>query len=177
MLRRAGDAAARFKDATELEFYHDRARYRTDSRPHPSSKDITKALDMIKEHFPAYQRIGTLYCPAEANAVYLKEALEEACKARGLTLDTVAVNTAYILSHERKQKTALVDLDLYFGTAGLALDIGAPDEPPAEESFESTAAFAWLQDNAHGYGFVMSYPRDNPHGIVHEPWHWRLQSH
>jgi thiamine pyrophosphate-dependent acetolactate synthase large subunit-like protein len=41
-------AAARFKDATELEFYHDRTRYRTDSRPHPSSKDITKALDMIK---------------------------------------------------------------------------------------------------------------------------------
>ena len=22
------------------------------------------------------------------------------------------------------------------------------------------------------YGFVMSYPRDNPHGIVYEPWHW-----
>ena len=31
-------AAARFKDATELEFYHDETRYRTDSRPHPSSE-------------------------------------------------------------------------------------------------------------------------------------------
>ena len=30
----------RFKDATELEFFHDKARYRTDSRPHPSPKDI-----------------------------------------------------------------------------------------------------------------------------------------
>ena len=29
-------AAARFKDATELEFYHDRGRYRTESRPHPA---------------------------------------------------------------------------------------------------------------------------------------------
>ena len=57
--------------------------------------------------------------------------------------------------------------------SGFALDIGAPDEPPAEESFERTPAFAWLQANAGGYGFVMSYPRDNPHGIVHEPWHWR----
>jgi len=56
--------------------------------------------------------------------------------------------------------------------SGLALDIGAPGEPPAEESFEHTAAFAWLRDNAGGYGFVMSYPRGNPHGIVHEPWHW-----
>jgi len=55
---------------------------------------------------------------------------------------------------------------------GRALDIGTPDEPPAEESFEKTAAFEWLQRNAEGHGFVLSYPRDNPHGIVYEPWHW-----
>ncbi len=55
---------------------------------------------------------------------------------------------------------------------GMALDIGTPGEPPAEESFEHTAAFAWLQANGGGHGFAMSYPRDNPHGIVHEPWHW-----
>lgn len=57
--------------------------------------------------------------------------------------------------------------------SGLALDLGAPDEPPAEESFEATPAFAWLRDNAGTHGFCMSYPRDNPHGIVYEPWHWR----
>ncbi len=55
---------------------------------------------------------------------------------------------------------------------GNALDISAPDEPPAEESFEHTAAFAWLQQHASAYGFHMSYPRDNPYGIVYEPWHW-----
>jgi D-alanyl-D-alanine carboxypeptidase len=60
--------------------------------------------------------------------------------------------------------------------SGLALDIGAPDEPPAEESFEGTPAFAWLRDNAEGFGFVMSYPRDNPYGIVYEPWHWRYEA-
>ena len=56
--------------------------------------------------------------------------------------------------------------------SGRALDIGAPGEPPAEESFERTPAFAWLQREAGAYGFVMSYARDNPHGIVYEPWHW-----
>ena len=56
---------------------------------------------------------------------------------------------------------------------GVALDIGAPGEPPAEESFEATPAFAWLQRRAGGFGFRMSYPRDNPHGITYEPWHWR----
>src|SRR5690606_29656679 len=59
--------------------------------------------------------------------------------------------------------------------SGLALDIGAPGEPPAEESFEDTEAFEWLANNAAGHGFHMSYPRDNPHGIVYEPWHWRFQ--
>ncbi len=57
---------------------------------------------------------------------------------------------------------------------GNALDIGTPGEPPAEESFEDTKAFAWLRANADEFGFVMSYPRDNPHGIVYEPWHWRF---
>ena len=57
--------------------------------------------------------------------------------------------------------------------SGRAIDISAPGEPAAEESFEDTPAFAWLQANAGGLGFTMSYPRGNPHGIVHEPWHWR----
>lgn len=57
--------------------------------------------------------------------------------------------------------------------SGRALDIGAPDEPAAEESFERTVAFEWLTAHAGDYGFAMSYPRDNPHGIVYEPWHWR----
>jgi D-alanyl-D-alanine carboxypeptidase len=55
---------------------------------------------------------------------------------------------------------------------GRALDIGTPGEPPAEESFEHTPAFAWLQRRARDFGFVLSYPRGNPHGIVYEPWHW-----
>ena len=58
---------------------------------------------------------------------------------------------------------------------GNAMDVAAPGEPPAEESFEKTAAFAWLVGHAADFGFEMSYPRDNPHGIVYEPWHWRWQ--
>ena len=42
-------ASARFKDATELEFFHDRARYRTESRPHPSPKAIASAIDLIRQ--------------------------------------------------------------------------------------------------------------------------------
>jgi D-alanyl-D-alanine carboxypeptidase len=56
--------------------------------------------------------------------------------------------------------------------SGRAIDIGTPGEPAAEESFENTPAFAWLGKYAGDFAFRMSYPRDNPHGIVYEPWHW-----
>ena len=82
--------------------------------------------------------------------------------ARGQTVDEIlAVNAAPGFSEHH---------------AGTALDIGTPGEAPAEEPFERTSAFEWLRANAGGYGFAMSYPRDNPHGIVYEPWHWRFQS-
>ncbi len=57
--------------------------------------------------------------------------------------------------------------------SGRAIDIGTPGEPPAEESFETTPAFAWLSQRAGEFGFTMSYPRANPHGITYEPWHFR----
>lgn len=56
--------------------------------------------------------------------------------------------------------------------SGCALDISTAGEPAAEESFERTAAFAWLTHHAGRFGFHMSYPRGNHHGIVYEPWHW-----
>lgn len=56
--------------------------------------------------------------------------------------------------------------------SGRAIDIGTPDEPPAEESFENTEAFTWLMKHAPDFGFRLSYPRNNPHDINYEPWHW-----
>jgi len=50
-------------------------------------------LDLLRKHFPQYRRIGTLYCPAEANSVDLMNTLVEHGKARGLEVDTVAVST------------------------------------------------------------------------------------
>ena len=41
-------AAARFKDAEELEFFYDRSRYRTEARPYPAPKAIAAAIDLIR---------------------------------------------------------------------------------------------------------------------------------
>jgi ABC-type uncharacterized transport system substrate-binding protein len=55
---------------------------------------VDAALDMIQKHFPQYRKLGTLFCPAEANSVDLKESFEKLCKERGLTLECVAVNSS-----------------------------------------------------------------------------------
>jgi D-alanyl-D-alanine carboxypeptidase len=55
---------------------------------------------------------------------------------------------------------------------GRAIDIGAPGEAPLSEDFELTPAFRWLEGHAHDFGFGMSYPKGNVHGIAYEPWHW-----
>ena len=56
--------------------------------------------------------------------------------------------------------------------SGRCVDLTTPGFKPLEEEFERSLAFAWLQRNAAGYGFALSYPRGNRHGIAYEPWHW-----
>jgi len=56
--------------------------------------------------------------------------------------------------------------------SGRALDLTTPGFAPLEEEFERSPAFAWLTRNAARFGFHLSYPRDNRHGIAYEPWHW-----
>ncbi len=55
---------------------------------------------------------------------------------------------------------------------GRAIDIGTSGSPPLEEEFERTKAFEWLTAHAVEFGFSMTYPRNNPFGIIYEPWHW-----
>ncbi len=55
---------------------------------------------------------------------------------------------------------------------GRALDLTCPGSECLEESFETTAAFAWLQQHAADYSFFMSYPKNNEHHLLYEPWHW-----
>lgn len=46
----------------------------------------------------------------------------------------------------------------------------------AEDSFESTPMFTWMQENAAEYGFVLRFPKDKQDitGIIYESWHYRF---
>jgi D-alanyl-D-alanine carboxypeptidase len=55
---------------------------------------------------------------------------------------------------------------------GRAIDIGTTGSEPLTEGFEQTTAFDWLTRRGRDFGFSMTYPRNNPYGIMFEPWHW-----
>lgn len=53
---------------------------------------------------------------------------------------------------------------------GLAMDIIATDD-----NFYQTPEYAWLEQNAADFGFILRYPKDKQHitRVEYEPWHWR----
>ncbi len=57
--------------------------------------------------------------------------------------------------------------------SGCAVDLTTPHSKAADASFARTRAYAWLTKHAAEYGFRLSYPPGNSHGIEFEPWHWR----
>ncbi len=53
---------------------------------------------------------------------------------------------------------------------GLAVDFNS-----VEQSFDKTAEYKWLEENAHKYGFILRYPKDKEEqtAVIYEPWHYR----
>jgi len=56
---------------------------------------------------------------------------------------------------------------------GTTVDFTTPKLQGSLKTFDQTKAFEWLQENAHEYGFILSYPKDNEY-YRFEPWHWRF---
>jgi ABC-type uncharacterized transport system substrate-binding protein len=62
------------------------------------SQPVKELLEAVRGMQPPVRRIGTLYCPAEVNAVFNKEQLERGAKEAGLGFEAVAVsNTSEVV--------------------------------------------------------------------------------
>jgi D-alanyl-D-alanine carboxypeptidase len=55
---------------------------------------------------------------------------------------------------------------------GTTIDFTTAGRGGGLDGFQTTPAYAWLKENAHKYGFTLSYPENNSF-YVYEPWHWR----
>ncbi|MDO8620377.1 MAG: M15 family metallopeptidase [bacterium] len=56
---------------------------------------------------------------------------------------------------------------------GTAVDFTTPTLGVLFEKFDTTTSYLWLTENAHKYGFILSYPQGNTY-YIYEPWHWRF---
>ena len=114
------------------------------------------------------------------------QAMVEAAAAEGVTLLIVSGFRSYEYQAALIRKkinagqviTDILEVNAAPGHSehhtGLAVDIATPGSRPLTEEFEESAAFRWLEEHAGRFGFSMSYPRDNPWGIIYEPWHWAM---
>lgn len=164
------------------------------AEPAPSEPQVTS--EDILGHYPydvadtnaleAITRDGRVRLQAEAAQQFL--AMQGAARAQGIVLVALSGHRTYeeqkYLFFQIKQnrgqdarERAKVSAPPGYSEhhTGYAIDIGDGNAPAThiEESFETTAAFAWLEANATRYGFELSFPRDNEQGINYEPWHWR----
>jgi len=151
---------------------------RTGLPPQPEPVCLTLA------GFDRYHR--TLWLTASAGRAWRR--MREAALSDGIVLDAISGyrSHAYQMGIVQRKRQRGLSLEHILSVnaapgfsehhSGAALDIGTPGEPPAEEGFERTPAFAWLSTHAGRFGFHMSYPRGNRHGIVYEPWHWRYDA-
>ena len=58
---------------------------------------------------------------------------------------------------------------------GLCMDLISVENVVLDESFAKNPVYAYLQENAHLYGFILRYPegKEDVTGYTYEPWHYR----
>lgn len=142
--------------------------------------------DELVDTEPDYQQRKRQLTPAALSAW---QSLKQAAHAEGHILFLVSAFRSLQYQHDlianKLAKGIPIEKILQVNAApgysehhsGNAIDIGSPGCEVLQDSFEKTDEFQWLMDNAFRFGFVLSYPRNNPYGIDYEPWHWCFKGH
>lgn len=84
-----------------------------------------------------------------------------------------ALKNGYVISYGSGANRFSADQGYSEHQLGTTVDFTTPALGSAFTGFGDTEAFVWLTENAHRYGFILSYPKGNTH-YVYEPWHWRF---
>ena len=118
-----------------------------------------------------------------ADALPFLEQLLEDAKEDGVNITVVSAYRSFETQSELKgaytqiygsgANTFSADQGYSEHQLGTAIDFSTPNLGGSLNGFGGTEAFTWLQNNAHKYGFILSYPEGNSY-YVYEPWHWRF---
>jgi len=128
------------------------------------------------------------YSESKPNALHSKvmpffEDMVEEAKDDGIDLWVVSAYRSYEYQEQLKARYTVVygeganafsaDQGFSEHQLGTAVDFTTSGRGGALDGFETTEAYEWMLDNAHKYGFTLSYPEGNAYYIF-EPWHWRF---
>lgn len=136
-------------------------------------------LDLIDDRY-VYDESREYYFHGKAMR-FLDDLLEEA-EDDGINLRIVSAFRSFDTQGELKAgytttfgsgaNTFSADQGYSEHQLGTTVDFVADGGTPFIQ-FAATDAYKWLQENAHKYGFMLSYPENNQY-YQFEPWHWRF---
>jgi D-alanyl-D-alanine carboxypeptidase len=87
--------------------------------------------------------------------------------------DQAALKSGYKITYGSGANKFSADQGYSEHQLGTTLDFTTPKLGAAFNQFADTKAYAWLNEHAYQYGFVLSYPKKNTY-YQFEPWHWRF---
>jgi D-alanyl-D-alanine carboxypeptidase len=113
---------------------------------------------------------------------YFKK-LVDAAKADGVDLWVVSsyrsfetqaqLKGAYTITYGSGANAFSADQGFSEHQLGTTIDFTTKGLGGGLSGFGDSSAFTWLMENAHEYGFTLSYSENNSY-YVFEPWHWRF---
>lgn len=135
---------------------------------------MTKAQDIPVATFGAFVAMATAM-KADTNRPLL---ITDSYRT---SAEQALVFLAYLRMHDYNilqtiKRVAIPGYSEHGTPSNLALDLQNIDGLPSDENpvdFEDTIEYEWLIKNAQNFDFRQSYPKNNPQGMMFEPWHWR----
>lgn len=119
-------------------------------------------------HSKVWPQLETMLSDAEDAGVNLK--VISAYRSYGTQADLKSAYTVTYGAGTANQFSA--DQGYSEHQLGTAVDFTTPEIGASFSGLENTEEYTWLLDNAHRYGFTLSYPENNSY-YEFEPWHWR----
>lgn len=117
---------------------------------------------------PAYPHLEKLLEDAEEDGIQLRVA-----SAYRSFREQAALKSSYKVIYGSGANTFSADQGYSEHQLGTTVDFTTPTLVGAVPAFGNSAAYAWLLENGHKYGFILSYPKSNTY-YIYEPWHWRF---
>jgi len=87
--------------------------------------------------------------------------------------EQAAVKTGYKIVYGEGANKFSADQGYSEHQLGTTIDLAPPKTKTLSLQFENQPGYKWLVENAHRFGFILSYPKGNSY-YQFEPWHWRF---